>query len=106
MREQKFDAEAKRARRVEASRSLVTVLFAWRSQEIVASVLLPTSPFTGAVCHALKLNASLEVFRSDPAVPIDTNHLERALQPIPMGRKAWLFCWTESGRRRWGSSRA
>ncbi|NIR32267.1 MAG: transposase, partial [Gammaproteobacteria bacterium] len=33
----------------------------------------------------------------DPDVPIDTNHLERALRPIPMGRKAWLFCWTEVG---------
>lgn len=30
-------------------------------------------------------------------MPIDTNHLERALRPIPMGRKNWLFCWTEVG---------
>jgi hypothetical protein len=37
------------------------------------------------------------VFLEDPAVPLDTNHLERALRPIPMGRKAWLFCWTELG---------
>jgi hypothetical protein len=33
----------------------------------------------------------------DPDVPIDTNHLERALRAIPMGRKNWLFCWTETG---------
>ncbi|MDX1526685.1 MAG: transposase, partial [Pseudidiomarina maritima] len=33
----------------------------------------------------------------DPDVPLDTNHLERALRPIPMGRKNWLFCWTEIG---------
>ncbi len=32
-----------------------------------------------------------------PQVPVDTNHLERALRVIPMGRKAWLFCWTEIG---------
>ena len=32
-------------------------------------------------------------------MPIDTNHLERALRAIPMGRKAWLFCWTEVGAR-------
>jgi hypothetical protein len=30
-------------------------------------------------------------------VPIDTNHLERGLRPIPMGRRAWLFCWREVG---------
>ena len=32
-------------------------------------------------------------------VAIDTNHLERALRPIPMGRRAWLFCWTEIGAK-------
>jgi len=37
------------------------------------------------------------VYLCDSAVPIDTNHLERALRPIPMGRKNWLFCWTEVG---------
>ena len=30
---------------------------------------------------------------------IDTNHLERALRAIPMGRKAWLFSWTELGAK-------
>ena len=33
----------------------------------------------------------------DAAVPLDTNHLERALRAVPMGRKNWLFCWTELG---------
>ncbi len=28
---------------------------------------------------------------------MDTNHLERALRVIPMGRKNGLFCWTEIG---------
>ena len=35
-------------------------------------------------------------------MPIDTNHLERALRVIPMGRKSWLFCWTELGARQVG----
>jgi len=35
-------------------------------------------------------------------VPLDTNHLERALRPIPLGRKNWLFCWTEVGAERVG----
>ena len=39
----------------------------------------------------------LEVFLTDPEVPIDTNHLERALRVIPMGRRNWLFTWTELG---------
>ena len=30
-------------------------------------------------------------------MPIDTNHLERLIRPIPMGRRNWLFCWAELG---------
>ncbi len=39
----------------------------------------------------------MRLYLDDPAVPIDTNHLERALRPIPMGRKNWLFCCSEVG---------
>ena len=44
----------------------------------------------------------LEVFLTDPDVPLDTNHLERALRAIPMGRKNWNFCWTELGAKQVG----
>ncbi len=44
----------------------------------------------------------LEVYLEDPDVAIDTNHLERALRVIPMGRRNWLFCWTELGARQVG----
>ncbi len=37
------------------------------------------------------------VYLSDPDLPMDTNHLERALRPIPMGKKNWLLCWSEVG---------
>jgi transposase len=38
----------------------------------------------------------------DPDVEIDTNSLERALRAIPMGKKNWMFCWTELGTRQIG----
>ena len=48
--------------------------------------------------------AALEVFLADPDVPIDTNHLERALQPIPMGRNyvqsAIMLSRRQSGLKR------
>ena len=44
----------------------------------------------------------LEVYLTDPDVPIDNNHLERALRVIPMGRKSWMFCWTELGAKHVG----
>lgn len=33
---------------------------------------------------------------------MDTNHLERALRVIPLGRRNWLFTWTELGARHVG----
>jgi transposase len=44
----------------------------------------------------------LRVFLSNPDVAIDTNHLERALRVIPMGRKNYLFCWSELGAEQLG----
>ena len=42
------------------------------------------------------------MFLTDPDVPIDTNHIERNLRTIPMGRRNWLFCWTEHGAKQVG----
>ena len=30
----------------------------------------------------------------------------RWLRPVPMGRKAWLFCWTKVGAENWSRSTA
>ena len=55
-----------------------------------------------ALAYARERRTELKVFLSDPEVPIDTNHLERALRAIPMGKKNWLFCWTELGAKHVG----
>jgi hypothetical protein len=57
---------------------------------------------TKALGYARNARSGLELYLSDPEVPIDTNHLERALRPVPMGRRAWLFCWTELGAKQIG----
>jgi hypothetical protein len=57
---------------------------------------------TKALAYARERRAGLEVFLSDPGVPMDTNHLERALRVIPLGKKNWLFCWTEAGAEQLG----
>jgi transposase len=100
--ERALEGKAKLALRATHSQPLVAGLFAWLEQELVAHALLPTNPFTQAAHYALARKAGLEVFLGDPDVPLDTNHLERALRPIPMGRKNWLFCWTELGAERVG----
>lgn len=102
IRESKLTGEAKLARRAKHSQPLVADFFAWLEEELVAHALLPSNPFTKAAHYALERKDGLEVFLTEPDVPLDTNHLERALRPIPMGRKAWLFCWTELGAERVG----
>ena len=88
--------EILRARR-ERSLPIVEEFFEWLGTELTDLTILPSSPFSKAASYAIERKASLSVYLSDPAAPIDTNHFERALRPIPMGRKNWLFCWTEVG---------
>ena len=59
--------------------------------------LVNSAPLAKALRYAGNHEAQLRVYLSDPDVAIDTNHLERALRVIPMGRKNWLFCWSEVG---------
>jgi transposase len=95
--EKKRDGAARLAARGQRSKPLLDDFFVWLERELIEAALLPTNPFTKAAHYALERRKGLEVFLTDPDVPMDTNHLERALRPIPMGRKAWLFCWTEVG---------
>jgi transposase len=97
IKEKECEGEAKLQVRGERSREVVAEFFEWLKAELATSALLPRNPFTAAASYALERKAGLEVFLGDPDVPIDTNHLERTLRPIPMGRKNWLFCWTELG---------
>lgn len=85
--------------RAERSKPIVDEFFEWLKQTLSERVLLPSNPFTEAARYALEREPGLRVFLSYPDVPIDTNHIEREIRPIALGRKNWLFCWTEVGAR-------
>jgi transposase len=95
-------AEAKLAHRGEYTKPLVEDFFVWLKETVIRETLLPSNPFGQAVRYTLEREAALKVFLTDPAVPIDTNHLEREIRPIALGRRNWLFCWTEVGARHVG----
>lgn len=99
IREQKLAGEARRLMRVAESKPRVEALFAHIERLFAEIGLLPATPFTTALGYVRDRKAALSVFLEDPDVPLDTNHLERALGPVPMGRKNWNFCWTELGAR-------
>jgi transposase len=81
------------------AKPIVEQFFAWVNQTFEAQGLLPSNPLTKALAYARERRCGLEVYLNDAEVPIDTNHLERALRAIPMGRKNWLFSWTELGAK-------
>jgi len=97
IRAQNLTGEAKRDYRLTHAKPVVEAFFDWAEQQLTHAALLPSNPLTKALHYALERREGLSVYLSDPDVPIDTNHLERALRPIPLGRKNWMFCWSEVG---------
>jgi transposase len=98
----KLSSEAKRQHRLTHSKPHVDGFFAWVKQQFERQGLLPSNPFTKALAYVRERRAGLEVYLRDADVQMDTNHLERALRAIPMGRRNWLFCWTEVGAKHAG----
>jgi len=102
IRQAGLKGERKKDHRLAHAKPVVERFFAWIDERFAAQGLLPSNPLTKALAYARDRRFGLEVFLSDPDVPIDTNHLERALRVIPMGRRNWMFCWTELGARHVG----
>jgi len=97
IREQALEGEAKHERRQRLSTPVVDEIVATAIRMRADPALLPRSPFSKALQYLENRIPELRVFLADPAVSLDTNHLERSIRPIAMGRRAWLFCWTELG---------
>ncbi|MCL6271911.1 transposase [Sansalvadorimonas sp. 2012CJ34-2] len=79
------------------AKPVVNKFFDWCHQERQRIDLTPSNPLTKAINYACNHEIQMRVFLDNPDVSPDTNHLERALRCIPMGRKNYMFCWTELG---------
>jgi hypothetical protein len=97
IRDKKLDGQQTLSHRLKYSEPIVKQFWQWCYQQKQRTDLFPKHPLMTALNYALSRVEPLQVFLSDPDVPLDTNHVERSLRPIPMGRKNWLFCWTEMG---------
>ncbi len=102
IREQKLSGENKRLHRLTHSKPRVDEFFDWVSRQFEQQGLLPSNPLTKALAYVRERRAGLQVYLQDADVPMDTNHVERTLRAIPMGRRNWLFCWTEVGAKHAG----
>jgi Transposase and inactivated derivatives len=95
--EQSLKGDAKREYRLTHSKPIVDAFFDWADSTLRSSDLTPSNPLGKAINYMRLRESALRTFLEDPDVPLDTNHLERQIRAIPMGRKNWLFCWTELG---------
>lgn len=87
------------ALRQRISKPTMERVFAFLEKELLETALLPSNPFVKAAVYAVQRKAELMACLSDPAVPLDTNHLEREFRPHAVGRKNWMFHVTEVGAR-------
>lgn len=101
-REQKLTDDAHLAYRQKYHEPLVKQFFDWVYEQRQRTDLLPKDPFSKALHYVAERENALKVFLINPNVALDTNHLERALRVIPMGRKNYLFCWSELGAENLG----
>ena len=92
-----IEEQCKRKERAPQAAPVANEFFSWLRDQFQSQVLLPSSPFTKAASYALDREEALRVFLKDDSVPLDTNHLERQIRPVAVGRKNWLFHWTEVG---------
>ena len=102
IRDKQLEGQQKLDWRTQHSLPVVKAFWVWCEQQRQRMDLARSSPLLKALGYVAGREAALEVYLSDPDVQIDTNHLERALRPIPMGRRNWLFSWTEVGARHIG----
>lgn len=81
------------------SRAIMDELFGFLERQYEQSAFLPSDLFYKATLYALHRKAPLRMCLEDASVPLDTNHVERALRPQAVGRKNWMFHVTEVGAR-------
>lgn len=98
----KWPPDKKRAYREKHSTPIVNDFFAWCRNQQQRIDLVNSNPLSKALKYAANHQQQMQVFLSDPDVAMDTNHVERNLRGIPLGRKNWMFCWTEVGAEHLG----
>jgi transposase len=91
-------AEARLAVRAEQSAQLFAELKGWMEQTLPR--VSGKSDLAGAIRYALSRWDALSLVLRDGRVCLDNNAAERAMRPIPLGRKNWLFAGSDAGGER------
>lgn len=79
------------------SKKILSMMKAWLSKKINEPKTLPKSLLGGAIMYALNRWDGHIRYVENPKLSIDSNPVERAIRPVAIGRKNWLFCASETG---------
>ncbi|OSP52960.1 transposase, partial [Pseudoruegeria sp. SK021] len=88
-------ADVRHAARQKFSQPKVEAFFAWSDQQLLR--IPGKSNLAKAFRYGLNRAEAFSLFLTDGRVAIDNNPAERALRPIGIGRKNWLFAGADTG---------
>lgn len=91
--------DIRKAERQKRTRPLLDDLKLWMEQQ-KANRVPGKSPLAQAIRYGLSRWNALTRFVDDGTVEIDNNPVERAIRPIALGRKNWLFARSDKGGER------
>lgn len=98
IRQEELPAEQAVQLRQEASVPVMGELKAWMVAQV--SEVLPKSPIGQAISYSLSRWDKLSLYTTDARLQIDNNAVERAIRPIAIGRKNYLFAGSHDGAQR------
>ncbi len=90
--------DERRQRRQQHSSRILDELRSWVDES--RSVIAPKSPLGRALGYLHRQWGRLTHFLEDGRVELTNNHVERAIRPLVLGMKNWLFAWEDSGGER------
>lgn len=88
-------ADIRLAARQKHSAPKAAAFFAWSEQQL--SLIPGKGDLAKAFRYGLSRRGAFSLFLEDGRVAIDNNPAERALRPIGIGRKNWLFAGADTG---------
>lgn len=76
---------------------VIDEIFSVTADALKTGQVLPKSNFADAISYMHNLGDTLKTFLEDPYLSPDNGESERALRPLTVGRKNWLFAGSENG---------
>ncbi len=91
--------EERHAVRQAETKPLLAALDAWLDELAASPALVPGTPLAIAVGYSRNQRAALRRFLDNGELSPDNNAVERALRPVAVGRKAWLFAGSDQAAK-------